>query len=60
METESGAGRQMGEPLPSKQFRLELVRLQGQPCHNPTLHVGMTSRQEGERLYSLMAGLFSG
>ena len=50
----------MGEPLPSKQFRLELVRLQGQPCHNPTLHVGMTSRQEGERLYSLMAGLFSG
>lgn len=60
MEMESRAGRQMGEPLPSKQFRLERTTIQGQPCHNPAIHVGMTSRQEGERLYSLMTGLFSG
>lgn len=33
---------------------------QGQPCHNHGVYVGMTSRREGERLYSLMTGLFSG
>lgn len=38
---------------------LEYAR-QGQPCHSRGVYVGMTSRQEGERLYSLMTGLFSG
>lgn len=46
-----------GRPLPIKQFRLECAR-QGQPCHSPGVHMGMTSKQEGERRYSLMAGLF--